>query len=375
MAIDFACKCGKPLRAQDDHAGKRVQCPHCGRVLVIPLPVGTSPVSRWEIHEGPTVVKKAQELGIAREGQAHVVALKGATPLIANLQVNGTLTCWYCRAGTPFEGEVFGRSGVAGELVALACAECTARLWTGFSNQPGQGGTDVYLYAPSHTRQQGDAHAISTFRVVSVVELPPVAPSRELGDWLDNALSGLVQAVSKRESYQAICARATPLIGQLLPTEMWRLACRTVRALLEKETMTHSRAILVEALAALRDVTAIRAVRAAAQRSLDQDDPADATNIPLQDLCMLAALFGHNDILLGAMERGMGSHQTLTRAIKLDKRLTADEVGRLVYRRQCIDAYESVLGRDQWQRILPLASPPPEAPPEQGWLKKLFNRA
>src|SRR5207244_4410299 len=134
-------------------------------------------------------------------------------------------------------------------------------------------GTDVYLYAPSHTRQQGDTRPISTFRVENVIELPPPAPSRELGDWLDNALSGLVQAVSKRESYQAISARAAPLVSQLLPAEMWRLACRTLRALLEKEMVTHSRAVLVEALAALRDVTAARGVRAAAERSLVQDDP------------------------------------------------------------------------------------------------------
>jgi hypothetical protein len=374
MTIDFACKCGKALRAQEDHAGKRVQCPQCGRVLLIPAPAVTSPVSRWEVHEGPGIVKKAEALGIIGEGQAHVVSLRGSAPLAGNLQVNGNLTCWYCRTGTPFEGEIFGRIGVAGELVALACAECTARLWTGFSNYQGDGGTDVYLYAPSHTRQQGDTRPISTFRVENVVELPPAAPSRELGEWLDNALSGVVQAVSKRESYQAISARAAPLVSQLLPPEMLKLACRTLRALLEKETMTHSRAILVEALAALRDASAARAVRAAADRSLAQDDPADATNLPLQDLCILATLFGQEDILLGAVTRGMDRHHTLTRAIKLDKRLTADEVGRVVHRRQTIDAYESVLGRDRWQRILPLVSAPPE-PPEQGWLKKLFNRA
>ncbi len=303
-----------------------------------------------------------------------MVSLRGSAPLVGNLQVNGNLTCWYCRTGTPFEGEIFGRAGVAGELVALTCAECTARLWTGFSNQQGDAGTDVYLYAPSHTRQQVDTRPISTFRVENVVELSPAAPSRELGDWLDGTLSGLVQAVSKRESYQAISAKASPLVGQLLPAEMWRLACRTLRALLEKETMTHSRAVLVEALAALRDVTAARGVRAAAERSLAQDDPADASNLPLQDLCILAALFGHDDILRGAMSRGMDRHHTLTRAIKLDKRLTADELGREIFRRQPIDAYESVLGRDQWQRILPLVSAPPE-PPEQGWLKKLFSRA
>jgi hypothetical protein len=343
---------------------------------LIPAPIDKSPRSRWEVHEGPTVARKAEALGIIGEGQGHVVSLRGSAALVANLQVNGTLTCWYCRTGTPFEGEIFGRNGVAGELVSLTCSECTARLWTGFSNHQSEGGsTEVYLYAPSHTRQQGETRPISTFRVANVVELPPVDPSRELGDWLDGALSGLVQAVSKRESYQTISGRAAPLVNQILPREMWRLACRTLRALLEKETVTHSRAILVEALAALRDESAARTVRAAAKRSLAEDDPADPTNLPLQDLCILAGLFGHVDILLDAMTRGMDRHQTLTRAIKLDKRLTADEVARVAQRRQPIDAYESVLGRDQWQRILPVVAPPPEAPPEQNWLKKLFSRA
>src|SRR5262245_36538037 len=125
MAIDFACKCGKPLRAQDDHAGKRVQCPHCGRVLLIPAPADMRPAGRWEVHGGPTVVKKAEALGVIAEGQGHVVSLRGSAPLAGNLEVKGTWTCWYCRTGTPFEGEIFGRAGVAGKLVALACAECT----------------------------------------------------------------------------------------------------------------------------------------------------------------------------------------------------------------------------------------------------------
>ena len=39
-AISFACGCGKGLRAKEGLAGRRVRCPTCGQVLVVPLNVG-----------------------------------------------------------------------------------------------------------------------------------------------------------------------------------------------------------------------------------------------------------------------------------------------------------------------------------------------
>jgi hypothetical protein len=38
MAIEFACQCGKKLRAGEEHAGRRARCNHCGQVSVIPAP-------------------------------------------------------------------------------------------------------------------------------------------------------------------------------------------------------------------------------------------------------------------------------------------------------------------------------------------------
>lgn len=34
--ISFSCDCGKPLRAADEHAGKRAKCGGCGKVVAIP---------------------------------------------------------------------------------------------------------------------------------------------------------------------------------------------------------------------------------------------------------------------------------------------------------------------------------------------------
>src|SRR5262245_50021248 len=38
MPIILDCDCGKQLKARDDLAGKWVNCPACGRGLLIPLP-------------------------------------------------------------------------------------------------------------------------------------------------------------------------------------------------------------------------------------------------------------------------------------------------------------------------------------------------
>lgn len=37
MPISFTCSWGKKLRAKDEYAGKRVKCPVCARVLVVPF--------------------------------------------------------------------------------------------------------------------------------------------------------------------------------------------------------------------------------------------------------------------------------------------------------------------------------------------------
>jgi RsiW-degrading membrane proteinase PrsW (M82 family) len=41
MAIAFSCKCGRPLKARDELAGKRARCPQCGTIMEIPRPEPT----------------------------------------------------------------------------------------------------------------------------------------------------------------------------------------------------------------------------------------------------------------------------------------------------------------------------------------------
>lgn len=47
MPIPFACKCGKRLVAKEEFAGKKMKCPQCAKVLVIPgTPLKTTPAPR-----------------------------------------------------------------------------------------------------------------------------------------------------------------------------------------------------------------------------------------------------------------------------------------------------------------------------------------
>jgi phage FluMu protein Com len=36
MSIEVACRCGKVLKAKDEHAGLKVKCPGCGAVVEVP---------------------------------------------------------------------------------------------------------------------------------------------------------------------------------------------------------------------------------------------------------------------------------------------------------------------------------------------------
>ncbi|MFO0959194.1 MAG: DUF1559 domain-containing protein [Isosphaeraceae bacterium] len=43
MPISITCECGRQLLAKDEYAGRRTQCPDCGRELVIPNPAAPAP--------------------------------------------------------------------------------------------------------------------------------------------------------------------------------------------------------------------------------------------------------------------------------------------------------------------------------------------
>jgi len=52
MSIDFQCACGKTLRVADGYEGRKVRCPSCGNVSVVPsAPVPASGGNEYELNE------------------------------------------------------------------------------------------------------------------------------------------------------------------------------------------------------------------------------------------------------------------------------------------------------------------------------------
>ncbi len=375
MAIAFACKCGKRLQAPNEHAERRVQCPKCGRALVVPRPEVERAESSWRVDASPRAAEKADQVGVVRQGQAGVLLLQSAGALGGSLTVEGAFTCWYCQTEIPFAGQVFGREGLAGAFVNMACPKCKARIWTGFSTHQTGEGTDVYLYAPSTLRGQvgADAEATPAFAIHRVAPASTPPPGARAVNAL---LFDLVRGVSLKEPYAAVSGLAARLVGQPMARPQHDAVCEALRALLEKEPATHLRAILAEALASLRDERAARFVQAAFHRSLKEEDPADASNLPLHDLAVLALLFGDGNGFLEAAHVGLQTVTARTRACKLGRRLTPREVAELIQQGDSLFSYEATLGGTNWQYLhplLPLWVDEPSEEEKKGWLNRLFG--
>jgi DNA-directed RNA polymerase subunit RPC12/RpoP len=381
MPIDFTCKCGKHLRAKDDQASKRIQCPACGRALVVPeLPANQPASSEWQVDTSDEIADRAQAAGVVAKGRANVALLHGSGPLLHELAVTGEIACWHCRSKVSFTGRVFGRVGLAGPMLDMACPKCHAKSWMGYSSHASGAGTDVYLYAPSRTREgltAEEALPAPDFRIEKVTESPEAGkPERGV---LNTLLPRLVQAVSHQEAYQEVSALAARLVGLILTPSQQESVCRSLQTLLEKETKTYLLAILVEALACLRDESAAKVVQAALRQTLAKEDPSDPTNLPLHDLCMLSLLFGDGNGFLEAMNKGLKKLTIATRVCKMGKQLTPEEVLQLILKDDHFDSFESTLGGSNWQYVYPLLplwvdeeELRKENPRKENWLHRFF---
>jgi hypothetical protein len=382
LAITIACKCGRQLRAQEVDAGKKVQCPGCGRAHVLPAPAGSALAqSAWQVDMSPEATKKAEAAGAITPGRANTIRLFSRGELHGNLHVEGALVCWYCKARIPFSGQVFGRVGFGGAFVQLSCPQCNARIWTGYSTHVTGEGTEVYLYAPTlarhYTRAENEPLPAPVFRIDRVSDSSTDAARN---DWVDTLLSGLVMAVTRHDPYQEVSASASQLVGQAItPTQVESVA-RSLRVLLERERTLFIRTILVESVACLRDEAAARTVQSALRRTLEEEDPSDATHLPLHDLCVLSLLYGDGNGFLEAMSQGLDKVTVTTRARKAGKRLTPREVADLITKGEQIDNYESTLGGANWQYVYPLLplwvgdDEPKKDPSGKRWLNRLFGR-
>jgi hypothetical protein len=358
LMIRFACQCGKQLQAKDAYAGKRVQCPACGRAPTVPQPAAKEQAKQqWQI-DATAAAQRAEQAGVVRQGTASVLRLQAAGALRGDVAVEGVIGCWFCRSEQPFAARVFGRVGIGGSLTMLKCVTCHAKVRLGFSTHAAGKGAELYLYAPSQTRDWvessgADSPPAPAFRVQRVREVPPDPPADE-NDWVNHLLPGLAQAVSHKEHYQKVSELAAKLVGLPLSGPQLKGVRMALRTLLAKEQNTYLATILVEALACLRDAQAAQPVRAVLRHALDSEDPGDRTNLPLHELSVLGLLFGDKSGFLEAVQRGMRQLPMTTRACKVGKRLPLKDLIALIEQGKPIDSYESTLGGAHWQHVHPL---------------------
>lgn len=51
MSIQFVCECGRSLKVKDESAGRKVRCPTCGIVIVVPTPASSENAADEAINE------------------------------------------------------------------------------------------------------------------------------------------------------------------------------------------------------------------------------------------------------------------------------------------------------------------------------------
>jgi predicted RNA-binding Zn-ribbon protein involved in translation (DUF1610 family)/DNA-directed RNA polymerase subunit RPC12/RpoP len=132
MPISFECStCGKKMRAPDDAGGKKVRCPGCEAIVVVPLEV----LDAAAIEE-PAVAESA---GYAMETAAPAPPAaddgkeRKACPLCGEMILASAAKCRYC--GEIFDSKLRAREekkkGVAGEKNMTTCDWFLALLCSG----------------------------------------------------------------------------------------------------------------------------------------------------------------------------------------------------------------------------------------------------
>src|SRR5262245_40146701 len=381
MPIMFGCKCGQHLRAKDEQGGKQIQCPSCGRKLVIPRATATDEqqAAEWKIEATAAAVERAEKAGIIRRGRASVARLSSESALDRDVNVNGNVKCWHCRASMGFTGSVFGRPGFIGTLSSMNCSRCHAKVWIGYWSQASEDGTELLLFAPSHTRDyshtESDALPAPAFTVEQVTQSPPVK-----NNWILTGLPNFMGVVTQRQPYQEVSAFAAKLVGQRLSPAQTEEVSEELRGLLEKEDSPYLSAILGEALACLRDTSTGPLVQEALLRALESEDPSDDTNLPFLDLCVLPLVFGEVDGFLEACNRGLKGVAAETRGYQFDKPVKPKEILDLLKDGETIHSFGSTLGGTSWQRVQPVVPLQTESEgfkklqPQKGWFDRLLKK-
>ena len=204
MSLVVKCSCGKSLQAKEE-AGKRVRCPACGTILVLPAPAArpddpldwatsTSRTRRWRSHAARQAV--LQPLAGSYAPPKPTGSSSGNAVLWVLLAVGGGIGCWSCSpwseafSGSPpaavgrrptrpadvahhaGTGPATGRAG--SRSAGHACRQCRRRQWEVQADPPQQpvawpdqpnldipipaGKDRAVLGHPQSVRGRGDEH-------------------------------------------------------------------------------------------------------------------------------------------------------------------------------------------------------------------------
>jgi hypothetical protein len=380
MPSKFQCRCGKWLRARAELADKQVRCPGCGRLLLVPAPAPTAAAGEgWQVDAGPAAADAAQHAGVVHRGRASVVRLHAGAEFHRDLHVSGEVTCRFCRTSSHFRGDVFGRAGLGGTLANVGCPVCKSRIWIAYASHAGDDGTDIFIYAPSLTRDFtiDEGGGALPAPALSIRQPPWLYPAEApVNSRADTLLTELKQALTEKQSYDDIRARAAALVlARLAPSQLDSIR-GSLRRLLAKQKRSRLMAILTEALVCLRDKEAGPIVQATLRHTLNAEDLADRSNAPLRELCVLSLLFSDASGFKEALERGLPGSAEPTRACKLGKQLTLTEIIDLVTADEHIDSYESVFRGDEKlfvYRIRPENVSDLDTERQPGFLSRLFG--
>jgi hypothetical protein len=377
MPIRFVCQCGKKLLAKDGQSGKRVRCPDCRRLHTVPAPLQPA----WHIDASDENADLAQMAGVIRSGGARVVRLHSQKDLDQDLEVKGSALCRTCRATLDFAGTVFGRAGLGGELAAPVCGKCNIRLWIGYASAEGLGG-EVYLYAPSQTRDYSlrseGTLPCPTFQVDTVRAVRRTISSDARQVSLMAVQTGLLWAVQKRASRNDVRDQARRLLEHSDSTAAADTVTRDLRAALRQEQDPERMVLLAEVLAHLRDRRAGKTVIEAFGRALDAETGTEETERACQDLGLLTILFGNREGFLEAVDAEKVSLESDSRGCSLGAQLTFAEAVRLLQDGRGIDCYEMSVSGLAAPWVYPLVQQSADADQRResvmGFLKTFFNK-
>jgi DNA-directed RNA polymerase subunit M/transcription elongation factor TFIIS len=144
MAIQFACQCGKTLKAAEEHAGKRAKCNQCGTTVTIPG------------------AKKAVANAVPAPKVSTVAAVKKTVPAVAAQSDLGDFLSTEIAAAK--EAEARKCPGCKNPLSskAVICMKCGYNLKTG---------QNMNVYAPSQTVKTKRSRRPSAFKAFFVSRL------------------------------------------------------------------------------------------------------------------------------------------------------------------------------------------------------------